>query len=303
MEVVARTAGGEVEPLDDGLEDRARGAGDRRRPDLLVVEEGDHREVVVRLGRGQRGRRRPARHLVVEAAAGQQRAVGAEDGGRLDVEEPELPRRRHGGAGALGDPRREVGAEVGGPHRAHVRLAIEDEAPLVDVAIEVDGELRHPGDRLVDRHERRRAVRRDEATGDAEVAVQPAVEQHPAVDLDAELAPPGAVDVGAGLDAQVRRIGVGADEAHRQGTGTGRAAPGHDGPAAHDEPGVRDVVPRRRLIDRAEPGGDEQVDRRTDGVPRRWRGVEEGAQRGGRVVRGAGHDGHDGPATSAATSD
>ena len=225
------------------------GAGDRGRPDLLVVEQGDHRDVVVRLGGGQGGRRRPARHLVVEAAAGQQRAVGAEDGGRLDVEEPELPRRRHGGAGALGDPRREVGAEVGGPHRAHVGLAIEDEAPLVDVAIEVDGELRHAGDRLVDGDERRRAVRRDEAPGDAEVAVEPAVEQHAAVDLDAELAPPGAVDVGARLDAQVRRVGVGADEAHRQGTGTGRAAPGHEGARRgrrSRRPGRRPTAPPRR---------------------------------------------------------
>ena len=36
----------------------------------------------------------------------------------------------------------------------------------------------------------------------AEIAVEPAVEEHAAVDLDAELAPPGALDVGSRLDPQ-----------------------------------------------------------------------------------------------------
>jgi hypothetical protein len=150
-----------------------------------------------------------------------------------------------------------------------VGLAVEHHPAFVDIAIEVDGELRHSGDRLVDRDERRRAVGGDEAPGDAEIPIEPAVEQHAPVDLDAELAPTGAIAVRTGLDAQVRRVGVGAHEAHRQRTGTRRPAPGDQRPAAHHVAGVRDVGPRHRLVDRAEPGGGEQVDRRPDGVPRR----------------------------------
>ena len=60
-----------------------------------------------------------------------------------------------------------------------------------------------------------RAVAQHDAAGDAEVAVEPRVDQRAAVDLDAELLPTDAAGVGPRLDAQARRVGVGADEPQR----------------------------------------------------------------------------------------
>ena len=68
-------------------------------------------------------------------------------------------------------------------------LLVEHQPALVDVAVEVDRQLRHPADRLVDAHVDGGAVAQHDPAGDAEVAVEPRVEQRAAVDLDAELPP------------------------------------------------------------------------------------------------------------------
>ena len=81
-------------------------------------------------------------------------------------------------------------------------MPIEHQPALVDLAVEVDRQLRHAGDRFVDVDQRGRAVGSDDAAGDAEIAVEPAVEQHAAVDLDAEEPPVGDELVGMGVDAQ-----------------------------------------------------------------------------------------------------
>ena len=60
---------------------------------------------------------------------------------------------------------------------------------------------------------RRPAARTRHPARQAEVAVEPGVEQDAAVDLDAELAVAGPAGVGPGLDAQVGAVGVGADQA------------------------------------------------------------------------------------------
>ena len=67
------------------------------------------------------------------------------------------------------------------------------QARVVDVAVEVDGELRHPQQRPVDaRRARPRPSRRaTDPARQAEVAVEPGVHERAAVDLDAELAPAG----------------------------------------------------------------------------------------------------------------
>ena len=180
---------------------------------------------------------------------------------------------------------RERGRQRRRPHRRQVGLAVEHEAALVDVAVEVDGQLRDAGDRLGDVDEHVGAVGEHEPAGDAEVAVEPAVEQHAAVDLDAELAPAGAAAVGVGLDAQAGRVGVGADDAHRERAAARRAPPGDERAAAPDVPGGGDVGPRRALVERGEAGRLERGGRRAHGVPRRRRGVEVGAQAGGRDRR------------------
>src|SRR5690606_19800330 len=51
-----------------------------------------------------------------------------------------------------------------------------------------------------------------DAPREREVAIDPRVEQHAAVDLDADLVLPGALELGVGLDAEVRRVGVRADQ-------------------------------------------------------------------------------------------
>ena len=150
-----------------------------------------------------------------------------------------------------------------------MRLAVEHDAALVDVAVEVDGELRHPGDRVGHGHEGVGAVGEHEAAGDAEVAVEPAVEEDAAVDLDAELAPPGPPAVGVRLDPQPGGVRVGADDAHRQRSRAGRAAPGDEGAAARHVAGGRQLGPRLGLGDGDEAAGPEQAGRRVDGVPRR----------------------------------
>ena len=87
-----------------------------------------------------------------------------------------------------------------------------------------------------------------QGTGDAEIAVEPVVEHHAAVDLGAQLIPAAPV-VGTRLHAQARRVGVGAGEvAHRRRI-VGRTAPRDECAASPRTP-----PPRRRstprLVDR-----------------------------------------------------
>ena len=122
-------------------------------------------------------------------------------------------------------------------------VAVEHQPALVDVAVEVDRQLRHPRDRLGDVDQRRRPVGGDDPPGDPEVAVEPAVEQRTAVHLDAEQPPVGDRLVGSGVDAQAGRVGVGADDAQTP-PGCRRPAPGDEGAAAPDEPGGGTGAPR-----------------------------------------------------------
>ena len=111
------------------------------------------------------------------------------------------------------------------------------------------------------------------AAGQAEVAVQPRVQQGAAVDLDAELAHAGGDVVRAGLDAQVGAVGVGAHDAERA-DGTGRLAPRDQRAApAHVAPAG---AAGQRLVERdlAEPGALEQAPLRS-----RRRGTARGSRR------------------------
>jgi len=86
----------------------------------------------------------------------------------------------------------------------------------LNLAIEVDRELRHARDRLVDAYEvacdRAAVVAHEHAAGDAQVTIEPRVEQHAAVDLDTELRVPLRGILGVGLESQVRAVGVRADD-------------------------------------------------------------------------------------------
>ena len=107
-----------------------------------------------------------------------------------------------------------------------------------------------------------------------EVAVEPRVEQHAAVDLDAELAAADPAGVGLGLDPQVRAVGVGADDPE---PGAGPAGPpGDERRHRADEAGlVWRPATRRRGGPRANPA----ASRRSAAVATAWirrrRGVDE----------------------------
>ena len=162
-------------------------------------------------------------------------------------------------------------------------LHVELEALGVDAAIEMDGELRHARHRSLGVDERRRAAAVDDVTGDAEVPVEPRVVQDAAVHLDAELLPAGGAGIGARVDPQTRRVGVGADDPQRCRRGeAGGEAPRDDRTVAHDVPGLGDVAPRVPLVEPDEAG--EPGDDRSDGVPRGRRVVEEGDQVVERIV-------------------
>ena len=106
----------------------------------------------------------------------------------------------------------------------HVELLVEQETLLVDLAVEVDRELWHPQQRSIVAEEaglHAVAVADRHPTGEAEVAIEPRVQEHAPVDLDAELAPTPIDGVGLGLDTEIRAVGVGADDANRAARGVG----------------------------------------------------------------------------------
>ena len=149
-----------------------------------------------------------------------------------------------------------------------MHVPVEDEAAVVDLSIKVDRQLRDTGDWLVDVDQCRGAVGGDDAAGDTEVAIQPAVQQRAAVHLDAEQLPIGDGLVSMGMDAQPRRVGVCADDAYTARHAVG-PTPGHEGTAAPGETGGRQRRPRLRLGEFDESAGDEQPGCRLGGVP--WR--------------------------------
>lgn len=162
-------------------------------------------DVIARCCPDQRGDGRPARELVVESTGREQRTVGAEDGGALDVVEAEFPPRRRRAEVASGsDPVGELAGRrcADPPDGGEVLLGVEQEATAVDLAVEMDGQLRHAGDGFGDVDEDRCAAGIDEPTGDAEVAIEPAVVEDAAVHLDGELLPAEAARIGPGLHPQ-----------------------------------------------------------------------------------------------------
>jgi hypothetical protein len=100
-----------------------------------------------------------------------------------------------------------------------VSLRIELKAGAVDVAVQMDGEAGHPTERSGEPHEARRAVFEHDAAGQTQIAVEPGVPQHAAVDFDRQLLVAVLDKLGLGLEAQVGGVGVSADDRE---TGFGR---------------------------------------------------------------------------------
>ena len=132
-------------------------------------------------------------------------------------------------AGPFGDVADErSGCAAGAPHRIDVALRIQRER--LAVLGQVDGQLRHPQDRVVDSHQPMGdtgAVAHRQPPADAQVAVQPRVQPGTAIGLQRNHLPTGDLTVGMLLDPQVGAVGVAADHPERSTAGVVAAVPGH----------------------------------------------------------------------------
>ena len=119
-----------------------------------------------------------------------------------------------------------------GEHRLHVALAIRLELIL---AVEVDRQGRQ-AQQGAGIDQVAAAILRDDLAADGELAVEPAVEKHPAIDLDGYLLPPCGIEIRGGLESQAGRIGVRADNAEAGiRAGASGDIPCHDRSAAHHD--------------------------------------------------------------------
>jgi hypothetical protein len=131
-------------------------------------------------------------------------------------------------------------------------------------------------------------IRGKDDSGEAEVAVQPGVPEGSAVDLDAELKAAFARVSGAGLEPKVGRVGVSADDG-KPPQRAAAEAPRDDGAIAADVPVAGREIPRGRVeFEAAKPLGGEPIGDGVSGVPGRRRGVDEGAEVTGGVLRTSG---------------
>ncbi len=80
--------------------------------------------------------------------------------------------------------------------------------PLVDLTIQMDGQLRHPQQRPAHVDQHRAAVEQDEPAGQPEIAVQPRVPEGAPIDLDGHLPPTCPPGVGSRFHFQGGRIRV-----------------------------------------------------------------------------------------------
>ena len=87
------------------------------------------------------------------------------------------------------------------PQRRELGLGIQLEAIIVDPAIEMNRQLRDPRERPMQAHRQAAAVVEVDGASEAEIAVEPAIEQHAAIDLDPKLQAAFAVIGGARLEA------------------------------------------------------------------------------------------------------
>ena len=179
------------------LQDRAGRARARARAHLLVIEAHEHRDIPAR-GRALRRQalqghqtRVHARQVVLSRGRHELALVaeetGALAGGQDQVEGRDL--RRVLQARRLSNMlQHAAGRVVHRPHRMQVLLRIQLQPARVDVAIQVNRQLRDARDRARAR-QYHLAVVQDQTARQRQLAIQPRVPHHPAVHLDVDLAP------------------------------------------------------------------------------------------------------------------
>lgn len=232
---------------------------------------------------GERGGRSVHGEQVVHPGPGQQLAVPAQVGGRLDGVRHQVPAGHVLGVDArlLGDEPDQVALldVPEPPDRLHVLLPVELETVGVGRPVQVHGQLRYAQQRPVDVHQPVRAVAQRDPARETEVPVEPGVEERAAVDLHGDLPPAVRPGVGQRLDPQVRRVGVRTDDPERGvRRGALRHVPGHDRTAAQDILPAAGPVPGRSLLDLPESGLLQPGGRGGHGVVRGRGGHQEGHQ-------------------------
>lgn len=187
--------------------------------------------------------------------------------------------------------------------RLDIGLGI-DAALAVDVAVEVDGQTRNDRHRpaQIDQAGSQRAVgaAHHDAPGEGQVAIEPGVEQHAAIDFDAELEIAAPIALGIGPHHQTGAVGMGtqhADAVAMQRVGTERE--GDDrGAVAHRVVAATGLQrPVRGFVERGETGRAKQCTEIRGGMEGRRRARQKVQQPGVEFL--AGHQGT--PARRAAT--
>ena len=136
----------------------------------------------------------------------------------------------------------------------------------------------YPAFEAMQAHRQAAAVVEVDGAGEAEIPVKPAIEQHAAIDLDPELQAAFAVVSGPRLEAQMRAVGVGADqtEALRRGSAQDE---GHERRAAADVETPAGQIPGRAGgVERMESVALEIVGKAVGRVRGARRSVDETAQ-------------------------
>ena len=231
----------------------------------VVLAAGAH-ELLARPGQRAAGQV-VGHHLVAEHVAGRHAQLGGEEAG-----EP----------AGLGVAERPDGHDM--------LLGVQLQPVGAQAAVEVDGELRDPQHRPVHPQQpqlRAGAGAHGHAAGQPQVAVEPGIQDGPAVDLHAELPEARPAGVGPRLHPERRAVGVGAEQpearvrraALRDDPGQQRPAVGHDVAAG---PGG----PPARQADLGEAGLGQPAAGLGGGVIRGRRRVEEPDQVQGGVAGG-----------------
>ncbi|MCY1411998.1 hypothetical protein D9M71_273940 [compost metagenome] len=205
------------------FEHRAIGAAGRAGADFFVVI-GHQQAGFVAVGVEQGLQAGIARQQVVQARAGNEVAIEADEARALGVVEAQLVVEHHVGvevvlAGQLvGQQRAKIGTLVTGhlgQDRWQLGLRVDHPA-FVGGAVEVDRQVGDHRNRQleVDQLAFDLAVAAEgHAPGQRQVTVEPGRQQRAAVHLDTQLPEALALQLGLRLDAQARAVGMGADHA------------------------------------------------------------------------------------------
>ena len=279
MAVVGVAADGRDEAIDHRLEQRAAGARGRADPTSSWSNSARDGNAVDGSAPASASTP-PSTTRGCRAGPTPARCRRAEHRRWCEVVEHEVPGRDVGDVGARRRATRRRSRPRPGPSpRSGVRccLLVEHEPAVVDVAVEVDGELRDPGERrsIVTEPQcrrQRRGVRRGRDRGRA--TSSPARRRRPRRRAGASRRR----RCRGGLDPQVRRVGVSADHAKRRERRRRRAAPRHERATAHD---VTRSGLRRPRAGRATSVNPARQSRRRPG---RRRGTARARRRGRRRV-------------------